>query len=338
MSITKHMAHAVTVVAIGASMFGLAGCSTAIKGASVINTAATNGPAITEIVTVGYVSSGADDAWSVANDADIRSSFTKVLGFDLKYAPGAKSDQKSQIDAFGALVDDGVDAILLSTPDATGWESALRRAKDAEIPVILIDGGIAPDDTSLYATRITAGDSEAATAVANWSLSTFPDGAKYFVLEGPSGLDTVTARSAGWDSVMTEHSEFEKVGAQAAGWSAEAATSATAAMLEANANDVQLIFAQDDEMGLGAAQAVEEAGLTPGVNVKIATIGGSKGALQALLDGRLSFVAEFNPLLGRTAAEVVNTIYGGATVDSLIVVPSHTFTSITQEEIDARPY
>jgi len=338
MSITKHMAHAVTVIAVGVSMFGLAGCSTAIKGASVVNTAATNGPKVTEIVTVGYVSNGTGDAWSVANDADIRKSFTKASGFELKYSPGVASDQKSQIDAFGALVDDSVDVILLSTPDATGWESALQRAKDAEIPVILIDGGIEPDDTSLYTTRITASNDEAAKAVANWSLSTFPDGVKYFVLEGTSGVDTVTARNAGWDSVMAEHPEFVKLGAQAGGSSAEAATAATAAMLAANANDVQLIFAQDDEMGLGAAQAVADAGLTPGVNVKIATIGGSKAALQALLEGRLSFVAEFNPLLGATVAEVVNTLQGGATVDPLIVVPSHTFASITQEELDARPY
>jgi len=338
MSITKHMARAVTVVAVGASLFGLAGCSTAIKGASAVNTAATNGPVITEMVTVGYVSNGADDAWTVANDADIRNSFTRAAGFDLKYSPGGTSDQKSQIDAFGALVDDGVDVIMLSTPDATGWESALRRAKDADIPVILIDGGIEPDDASLYVTHITAGHGEAAKAVANWGLSTFPDGAKYYVLEGPSGVDTVTARNAGWDSVMADHPEFVKVGAQPGGSSAEAATSVTAAMLEANANDVQLIVAQDDEMGLGAAQAVTDAGLTPGVDVKIATIGGSKAALQALLEGRLSFVSEFNPLLGTTAAEVVNTIEGGATVDSLIVVPSHTFASITQEELDARPY
>ena len=76
-------------------------------------------------------------------------------------------------------------------------------------------------------------------------------------------------------------------------------------MLKANNNDIQLVFAQNDEMGLGAALAVEEAGLMPGKDVKIATIDGTKAALEALAAGRLSFVAEYNPLFGDTALDVV---------------------------------
>jgi len=337
MGITKHMAHAVTVAAFGASLLGLAGCSTAINGVTA-NTAATDGPVVKELLTVGFVSSGADDAWSVANEADIKSSFTKEAGFDLEYAPVSGVNQKAQIDAFGALVDDAVDVILLSTAVSTGWESSLRNAQEAEIPVVLIDRGIEPDDTSLYATRIAAGDSAAGKAVASWAVSAFPEGAKYVVLQGTDGDAAVSARNSGWDSVMADLPAFQKVGSQAANWSTDMASSAIATMLEANGNDVQLIFAQDDDMALGAALAVEAAGLTPGANVKIVSIGGSRSALQALLEGRLSFVAEYNPLLGKTATEVVATIVAGGTIDPIVVVPSRTFASITQEELDARPY
>lgn len=338
MSIKKHLARAVTVAATGASMFGLAACSTAINGADALNTGATSGPSVTTLVTVGFVAVGTEDAWRAANEADIQNSFTKDAGFDLKYGPSSNLSQQSQIDAFNTFVDEGVDAILLSATVATGWTDSLNRAQAAQIPVILIDRGIEPDSKSLYATRITPGDADAAKGVADWAISAFPEGAKYFVLEGPADDVKAKERTQGWDGVMSAHPEFVKIGAQPAHWSTDDAKAATTAMLAANNNDVALIVAQNDEMGLGAALAVEEAGLVPGTNVKIVTIGGSKDALGALLAGRLSFVAEYNPLLGRTAAEVIKTVLAGGTLDSVVVVPSANFASITQEQIDARQY
>src|SRR5699024_917035 len=92
-------------------------------------------------------------------------------------------------------------------------------------------------------------------------------------------------------------------------------------------HDLQCVFAQSDEMGLGAVQAIEEAGLTPGEGVKIATIDGTKNALEALADGDLSFVAEYNPLFGETALDVVNKTLAGEEVDSYLIDPSERFGS-----------
>ncbi|NTV39044.1 MAG: substrate-binding domain-containing protein [Demequinaceae bacterium] len=337
MSIKTHLARAATVAAAGAGLFGLTACSTAINGET-MNTAATTGPSAAALVRVGFVAVGADDAWRAANEADIQNSFTADAGFDLEYAPSTNGDQKSQIDAFNTFVDEGVDAILLSATESKGWTDSLQRAKDAEIPVILIDRGVEPDVKSLYVTRVTPGDADTAKSVADWAITAFPEGARYFVLEGPSDDPKVGLRVQGWDGVMGAHPEFVKVGAQGANWSTDEAKSATATMLAANNNDVALIFAHSDEMGLGAAQAVEEAGLVPGTNVKIVTIGGSKDALQALLGGRLSLVVEYNPLVGKTAVDVVRTALADGTADSVVVVPSATFASITQEQIDARLY
>src|SRR5690625_971397 len=126
---------------------------------------------------------------------------------------------------------------------------------------------------------------------------------------------------------MEGESAFTDLGAQTANWSTEEAKSVFETVLKSNNNDVQLVFAQNDEMGLGAAQAVEEAGLTPGEDVKIATIDGTQAALEALAAGTLSFVAEYNPLFGDTALETVNTVLDGGTVDPYIIVPSETFDS-----------
>src|SRR5690606_39959887 len=136
-----------------------------------------------------------------------------------------------------------------------------------------------------------------------------------------AGVGVVNERNRGWEDVMGSHPEFVKVGAQTANWSTEEAKSVFETVLRANNNDIQVVFAQNDEMGLGAALAVEEAGLTPGVDVQIATIDGTRGALEALAEGRLSFVAEYNPLFGDTALEAVNTILEGGEVEPYIIVP-----------------
>lgn len=279
-----------------------------------------------DLTTIGFVAVGPEGAWREANEANIQDTFTKEAGYDLKYAPATNLDQKSQIDAFTSFVDAGVDVILLSATEASGWEDSLKRAQEAEIPVILLDRGIEPDDDSLYVTRIAPDNVEVAKEVGAWAAATFPDGGNYVVLEGPAGVGVVNERNEGFDEGLGDAS-LTKVDAQTANWSAEEGKSVFETMLKANNNDIQLVFAQNDEMGLGAAQAAEEAGLVVGQDVKIATIDGTKNAMQALADGELSYVHEYNPLFGETALDVVEKTLAGEDVDSYIVVPSEEFDS-----------
>lgn len=308
---------AVTMLTAGAMALGLAACGG--DGGE--------GGGDGEVTTIGFVAVGPEGGWRKANEQNIQDTFTKDKGYELKYAPAAKLDQKSQIDSFTSFVDEGVDVILLSATEGSGWEASLERAKEAEIPVILIDRGIEPDNTDLYVTRIAPDNKEVSKSVAEWAVSALPEGGKYFTLEGPAGVSVVNERNQGWDEVISGHPNIEKIGAQTANWSTEEAKSVFETVLKSNNNDVQLVFAQNDEMGLGAVQAVEEAGLVPGKDVKIATIDGTKNALQALADGKLSFVAEYNPLFGETALEVVEKTLKGESVDSYIIVPSETFDS-----------
>jgi len=279
-----------------------------------------------EPTTIGFVAVGPEGGWRQANEQNIQDTFTEDAGFELKYAPAANLDQKSQIDSFTSFVDEGVDVILLSATEASGWEDSLKRAQEAEIPVILLDRGIEPEDTSLYVTRIAPDNVEVAKAVGEWAAAEFPDGGNYIVLEGPAGVGVVNERNQGFDEGLGD-SSLVKVDAQTANWSTEEGKSVTETLLKANNNDIQFIFAQNDEMGLGAAQAVTEAGLTVGTDVQIATIDGTKNAIQALADGQLSFVHEYNPLFGETALDVVQKTIDGDTVESYIIVPSEAFDS-----------
>lgn len=230
--------------------------------------------------------------------------------------------------------------ILLSATEATGWEDVLGKAQEAEIPVVLLDRGIEPDNTDLYAAHIGPDNYSISVSAAEWAQETFPEGASYVVLEGPAGLSVVNERNKGWDDTMADATGFTKLESQDANWSTDQAKSVFETMLKSHNNDVKLVFAQNDEMGLGAAQAVEAAGLTPGEDVKIITIDGTKAALQGLVDGQLSFVAEYNPLFGETAVEVVNSLLAGESVESEYVIDSVTFDSpeAAEEALPTRAY
>ncbi|WP_285136843.1 substrate-binding domain-containing protein [Microbacterium sp. lyk4-40-TSB-66] len=321
MSISKRMRGVVGFIGVGVVALGLAGCAGGADAGS------DGGAADDGVTTVGFVAVGPEGGWRNANEQAIKDAFTADAGFDLKYAPAASpSDQKSQLDAFATFVNDEVDVILLTATEASGWESSLELAKEAEIPVVLLDRGVDASD-DLYVTRIAPDNKQVAESVGSWAVSAFPSGAKYFVLEGVPGLSVVNERNEGFDAEVASASGFTKVGAQTANWKTDEGKSVVETVLKANNNDIQFIFAQNDEMGIGAAQAVSAAGLTPGTDVKIATIDGTKGALEALAAGQLSFVAQYNPFFGDTAVDAVKSAIAGDTVEKTIIVDSATFDS-----------
>ncbi|WP_374315746.1 substrate-binding domain-containing protein [Microbacterium sp.] len=316
----KRMLGLVGFVGAGALALGLAGC------ASGGDDSGSDGGSGDELTTVGFVAVGPEGGWRDANEQAIKDAFTQDAGFDLKYAPAASpTDQKSQIDAFATFVNDEVDVILLTATEASGWDDSLELAQEAEIPVILLDRGVDSSD-DLYVTRIAPDNVNVAGTVGDWAVETFPDGANYFTLEGVPGLSVVNERNEGFEAAIEGADGWNKIGAQTANWTADEGKSVIETVLKENP-DLQFIFAQNDEMGIGAAAAVTAAGLVPGTDVKIATIDGTTPALEALAAGELSFVAQYNPFFGDLAVEAVNAALAGEEVEKNIIVPGETFDS-----------
>jgi galactofuranose transport system substrate-binding protein len=308
-----------SLAAAGALIVGLSACSGDDGGS-------TGGGEGDDITTVGFVAVGPEGGFRDANEQAIKDAFTKDAGFDLKYAPAASpTDQKSQLDAFSTFVNDEVDVILLTATEATGWDDSLELAQEAEIPVILLDRGVDSSE-DLYATRIAPDNVKVAESVGNWALETFPEGASYFTLEGVPGLSVVNERNEGFDQVIDGQAGWDKVGAQTANWTADEGKSVIETVLKANP-DLEFIFAQNDEMGIGAAAAVKAAGKVPGTDVKIATIDGTNAALEALAAGDLSFVAQYNPFFGDLAVDAVNKAVAGDSLEKIVIVPGETFDS-----------
>jgi len=327
----KRMLGMLGFVGAGVLALGLAGCSGGAAGDS-----SDSGSGDSDLTTVGFVAVGPEGGWRNANEQAIKDAFSEEAGFDLKYAPAASpTDQKSQLDAFATFVNDEVDVILLTATEASGWEDSLELAQEAEIPVILLDRGVDASD-DLYVTRIAPDNVKVAGTVGDWAVETFPEGANYYVLEGVPGLSVVNERNEGFDAAIEGQDGWNKIGAQTANWTADEGKSVIETVLKENP-DLQFVFAQNDEMGIGAAAAVTAAGLVPGTDVKIATIDGTTPALEALAAGDLSFVAQYNPFFGDLAVDAVNDALEGKSVEKTIVVSGETFDSpeAAQAAIDA---
>ncbi|NMM98349.1 substrate-binding domain-containing protein [Bifidobacterium olomucense] len=316
----KNWKKAIALVASAAALVSVAACGSSNSGSS------DSGKKV-----VGFVAVGPEDGFRTANEKDIQQAFADA-GFDLKYSPTQQGDQSKQIQAFNKFVNDEVDAIILSSTEDSGWDESLKKAAEAEIPVFTVDRNIDVKDSAAakaVVSHIGPSNEWAGEQAAEFVNKNFPDGANGFILEGPAGLSVVKDRGSGWDAKVA--SNIKVLDSQSANWSTDEAKTVTAGLLDKfKSENPQFIFAQNDEMGLGAAQAVDAAGLKG--KVKIITIDGTKNALQALVDGDLSYVIEYNPIFGKETAQAVKDYLDGKKIEKNIEIDSKTFDATSAKE------
>ncbi|MBT1173021.1 ABC transporter substrate-binding protein [Bifidobacterium sp. MA2] len=315
----KNWKKAIALVASAAALVSVAACGSA-------SSAKDSGKK-----TVGFVAVGPEGGFRTANEKDIQAAF-KDAGFDLIYSPTQNNDQQKQIQAFNKFVNDEVDAIILSSTEDSGWDESLKKAAEAEIPVFTVDRNVDVKDAEAkkaIVSHIGPSNEWAGEQAAEFINKSFPDGANGFILEGPAGLSVVKDRGTGWKNKVA--SNIKVLESQSANWSTDEAKTVTAGLLDKYKSDnPQFVFAQNDEMGLGAAQAIDAAGLKG--KVKVVTIDGTKNALQALVDGDLSFVIEYNPIFGKETAQAVKDHLDGKKVEKDIQIESKTFDAASAKE------
>ena len=317
---------AIALVASAAALVSVAAC-----GSSNAGDAGADGGSDGGKKTVGFVAVGPEGGFRTANEKDIQNAF-KDAGFELTYSPTTGSDQSKQIQAFNKFVNDEVDAIILSSTEDSGWDDSLKKAAEAEIPVFTLDRNVDVTDAEAkkaIVSHIGPSNEWCGQQAAEFINENYPDGANGLILEGIAGLSVVKDRQTGFDSKIASNQKVLE--SQSANWSTDEAKTVTAGLLDKyKSENPQFIFAQNDEMGLGAAQAVDAAGLKG--KVKIITIDGTKNALQALVDGDLSFVIEYNPIFGKETAQAVKDYLDGKDVESDIQIESKTFDATSAKE------
>jgi len=290
------------VAVIGAVTLGLTGCATSGGGGSA-----------NKVITVGFAQTGSESGWRAANTQSMKTAFSAKNGFKLIFN-AADNKPENQIAAVHSFINQGVDAIVIAAVVTTGWDDVLKEAKDAKIPVILEDRTI-DADPSLYASWIGDDFKKEGVTAGTWAAKeagTTPT--NMVVLEGTTGSAPAIDRATGFNSAIGS-SGIKTLDSQTGNFTRADGKTVMEGFLQKYGKTINLLFAQNDDMGLGALDAIKAAGLTPGTDIKIVTIDGTHDGLTALSQGEFNYVVECNPLLGDKVASVVKDVLAGKSVD-----------------------
>ena len=300
----------------------LAGCSKGDDGGK----AAGEGPAAAAI-TVGFSQVGAESEWRTANTRSVKEALA-APEFRLKFSD-AQQKQENQIKALRSFIAQKVDVIAFSPVVESGWETVLREAKAAGIPVVLTDRAVKVSDQSLYATLIGSDFVEEGRRAARWLIDDSQGTAgpiRVAELQGTVGSAPANDRMRGFKEVIEGDSRFQVVRSQSGDFTRAKGKEVMEAFLKAENNRIDVLFAHNDDMAIGAIQAIEEAGLKPGQDIRIVSIDGVRGAFEAMKAGKLNATVECNPLLGPQLAQIIRDVHAGRPVEKRVQVEEGVFT------------
>jgi simple sugar transport system substrate-binding protein len=321
------------IAAAGVMLLTLAGC--AGGGTSGDGGGTADGPKPLDELVVGFAQVGAESGWRTANTTDIQGAFEDA-GIELKFSD-AQQKQENQIKAIRSYIQQGVDVIAFSPVVETGWDAVLNEAKAANIPVVLTDRAVDSQDDSLYVSFLGSDFIEEGKKAGDWVVEEYKDSTdpvKIIQLEGTTGAAPAIDRAEGFADVIGADDKFEIVASQTGDFTRAGGKQVTEALLKSNP-DVDLIYAHNDDMGLGAIEAIEAAGLKPGEDIKIVTVDAVKDGMQALADGKINFIVECSPLLGAQLVDIVKQINDGETPEKRIITEETTFTQ--EQAVEALP-
>jgi galactofuranose transport system substrate-binding protein len=292
-------------------------------------------------LVMGFSQVGAESEWRTANSNSIKDAAPKN-GVTLKFAD-AQQRQENQIKALRSFIAQKVDVIAFSPVVESGWETVLREAKAAKIPVILTDRAVKVSDPSLYVTFIGSDFVEEGRRAARWLVErakTMPQATVNIVeLQGTVGSAPALDRKKGFEEVIAGNSKFKILRSQTGDFTRAKGKEVMEAFLKAEGKNINVLFAHNDDMAIGAIQAIEEAGLKPGKDILVISIDGVKGAFQAMVAGKLNVTVECNPLLGQQLMDIAHDVVAGKQVPKRITTVEGVFPAeVAAKELPNRKY
>ncbi|MCK9686322.1 ABC transporter substrate-binding protein [Scleromatobacter humisilvae] len=278
-------------------------------------------------IVLGFAQVGAESAWRTANTESIKSA-AKDAGIELKFSD-AQQKQENQIKAIRSFIAQKVDVIGLSPVVESGWDTVLQEAKAAHIPVILTDRAVDSKDTSLYVTFMGSDFIEEGKRAGRW-LEEFEKGKpgpiNIVELQGTVGSAPAIDRKKGFADVIGGDPRMKIIRSQTGDFTLAKGKEVMEAFLKAEGKNINVLYAHNDDMALGAIQAIEEAGLKPGVDITIISIDGTKGAFEAMAAGKQNVVVECNPLLGPQLMSAAKDVVAGKTLPKRILTNETVYT------------
>jgi simple sugar transport system substrate-binding protein len=292
-----------------------------------------------ERIVLGFSQIGAESEWRTANTESIKSA-AATSNIDLRFSD-AQQKQENQIKALRSFIAQKVDVIAFSPVVETGWDTVLQEARAANIPVILTDRSVTADP-SLYVGFIGSDFVEEGRKAGRWVVEQFKDATddvNIVELQGTVGAGPAIDRKKGFEEVIATNPHLKIIRSQSAEFTRAKGKEVMEAFLKAETRKIHVLFAHNDDMAIGAIQAIEEAGFKPGRDIRIVSIDGVKGAFEAMIAGKLNATIECNPLLGPQLMTSVTEVMAHKAIPKRIVVDEQVFTMETaKQHIQSRKY
>jgi ABC-type sugar transport system substrate-binding protein len=279
-------------------------------------------------IVMGFSQVGSESGWRTANTVSIKKAATDA-GVDLKFSD-AQQKQENQIAAIRSFIQQKVTVIAFSPVVVSGWDTVLKEAKDAKIPVILTDRAVDSQDTTLYKTFIGSDFVKEGRLSGEWLVAQdFVKNAtgplNIVQIEGTVGAAPAIDRKKGFADAIAGTPNLKIIDSQSGDFTRTGGKKVMEAFLKKYPK-IDVLFAHNDDEGLGAIEAITAAGKVPGKDIKVITIDAVHDGMQALADGKFNFIAECSPLLGPQLMDIAKKVVAGQSVPQRIVTEETTFT------------
>ncbi|MBB2926927.1 simple sugar transport system substrate-binding protein [Paraburkholderia silvatlantica] len=291
-------------------------------------------------ITLGFAQVGAESAWRTANTVSVKQA-AKDAGINLKFSD-AQQKQENQIKAIRSYIAQKVDVIAFSPVVESGWEPVLQEAKRAKIPVILTDRNIDVKDPSLYVTMIGSDFMEEGRRAGKWLEDHYknnPGPINIVELQGTVGSAPANDRHSGLMEVIKNDPKFKIIASQSGDFTLAGGKQVMEAFAKTYGNKINVVYAHNDDMALGAIQAMEEAGMKPGKDISVVSFDATKGGFEAMIAGKMNVDVECSPLLGPQLMSAVKDVVAGKQLPKRIVTNETVFPmDVAAQVLPSRKY
>ena len=317
-----------------------------------------------DLITVGYAQVGAESDWRTANTESFKSTFTEENGYKLIF-DDAQQKQENQLTAIRNFIQQEVDYIVLAPVTETGWDTVLQEAKDAGIPVIIVDRMVDVSDDSLYTAWVGSNfklEGQKAMAWLDAYLEAKGRGDEEINLvdiQGTIGASAQIGRTQGFDDAVEAHDNWTTLAQQSGEFTQAKGQEVMESILKQSGDDIDVVYCENDNEAFGAIDAIEAAGYEVGGEegqILVMSFDTTNAGLTDTLSGKITLDTECNPLHGPRVQEIIEKLEAGEEVDKQAYVDEEMFaaddtvtsikvddadyevTTITQDIIDGRAY
>ncbi len=265
-------------------------------------------------LVVGFAQIGQESGWRDAETSSIQWYASRNLDTIQLHFADAQQKQENQIKALRSFIDMGVDVIGLAPVVETGFDAVLMEAKEAGIPVIFVDRKADVAD-NLYTSFIGSDFIQEGQDAAKEMAELLGGKGKIVELEGTVGASAANDRKTGFhQAVNSNYPGIEILDSQTGDFTRARGKEVMESFLKTYGNEISGVYAHNDDMMLGAIEAIKEAGLKPSVDIKTVSIDGVKGIFEAMASGEANVTVECNPLLGPQFFEAAMSLKAGETL------------------------